>query len=362
MFGAPCNAMKVKCIMNCVSWRMNRGDCITMKNRIAKVPVYGTALALIVCVTLLALWQFGVGYREKRYTIGVAQWITNPEYTRNIEGFKAELARRGFTENKNVRYLFEIANADKTIQQGIMKKFQKAHVDLVYSLTTPGTLVAKSVLAKIPIVFSIVTYPVETGVIKSLANSGCNAVGTRNYMSPSRQFYVFERICPSVRRIAFVHRAGEPNSTIQLAEFKSMFSLRGIEVVDVAATDCDDLRRKLISVIPSVDAVYSACDTLIQSGGEEIVIMVCKEHAKPGFSCNKDGVIKGALVGNVADFADIGRIAGEKSAQILSGVSPQWLRTESPRQDYVIVNAKTAAELHFSIPDDILGMANEVIK
>jgi putative ABC transport system substrate-binding protein len=317
---------------------------------------------MLMCAGGAVLWRFGVFHKEKQITIGIAQWVDNGEYRKNIAGFKSEMEKHGFIEGKNVRYLVEVAAADKTVQQGIMGKFDKARVDLVYSLTTPGTIIAKDVLKKTPIVFSIVTYPVETGVIKDLSNSGCNAVGTRNYMSPSRQFYVFERICSPVRRIAFVHRKDEPNSSIQYNEFKAMLAKRGIEVVDVAARDLADLRVKLSAVILSVDAVYSACDTLIQSGGEEIVIAICKEHAKPGFTCNKDGVLKGALVGNVADFTEIGKISGEKAARILSGAQPQWLRTESPRQDYVIINMKTAAELHRTIPDDVLGMASEIVK
>jgi ABC-type uncharacterized transport system substrate-binding protein len=67
-------------------------------------------------------------------------------------------------------------------------------------------------------------------------------------------------------------------------------------------------------------------------------------------------------VGNVADLAEIGRISGEKAAQILGGTVPQWLRTEGARQDYIIVNMKTAADLHCVVPDDVLGSANEIIR
>jgi putative ABC transport system substrate-binding protein len=333
-----------------------------MKNTYAVPSKLVMAIVLAACVALGAVWLGAAMRKEKKYVVGIAQWINNPEYGKNIASFKAELAKHGFIEGKNIRYLFETANADKTVQHGIMRKFEKARVDLVYSLTTPGTLVAKEELGKTPIVFSIVTYPVETGVVKSLSNSECNAVGTRNYMSPSRQFYVFERIYSSVKRIAFVHRAGEPNSSIQYNEFKSLLSKRGIEVIDVAATDCANLRAKLSAIIMNVDAVYSACDTLIQSGGEEVVILVCKECSKPCFTCNKDGVNKGALVGNVADLAEIGRISGEKAAQILGGTVPQWLRTEGARQDYIIVKMKTAADLHCVVPDDVLGSANEIIR
>ncbi|MFH1762511.1 MAG: ABC transporter substrate binding protein, partial [bacterium] len=107
--------------------------------------------------------------------IGISQWVSNPEYDRNIAGFKDKLAEYGFIENKNLKYIIKIAEADKTKQREIIKSFKDNKVDLIYSLTTPGTLIAKEIIKDIPIVFSIVTYPAKAGVIKSIENSGCNA-------------------------------------------------------------------------------------------------------------------------------------------------------------------------------------------
>ena len=56
-------------------------------------------------------------------------------------------------------------------------------MDLVYSLTTPGTAIVKEVLpSDTPIVFSIVTYPADAGLIESFEYSGNNLVGTSNYV------------------------------------------------------------------------------------------------------------------------------------------------------------------------------------
>ncbi|MFH1761624.1 MAG: ABC transporter substrate binding protein, partial [bacterium] len=183
----------------------------------------------------------------------------------------------------------------------------------------------------------------------------------RNYVPPSRQYYAFERIYSNIKAIAFVHRKGEPNSVIQFNEFRKILEPRGIKVIDIAAVDLDDMRAKLKEVIHLVDAVYSACDTLIQSGGEELVIHLCRAYIKPVFSCNKDGVLKGALIGNVADFYTIGSISGEKASLILQGAEPAWLKTESPREDYIIVNRKTADELNIIIPEEIRIASQEII-
>lgn len=228
-------------------------------------------------------------------------------------------------------------------------------------MTTFGTLTAMEVTKEIPIVFSVVTYPVESNVIASLESSGNNVVGTRNYIPPSRQFFVFERIFPRIRRMAFVRRKGEPNSTIQYQEFEALLSQRGIALIDIAATDLEDIREKLLANIDEIDSIFSACDTLTHAGGEEIIVELSLAYRKPSFACNKEGILKGALAGNVGDFYRIGKISGEKAALILKGSLPTWLRTESPRDDYIIVNADTARKLGITIPDDIMRKAQEVV-
>ena len=61
-------------------------------------------------------------------------------------------------------------------------------------------------------------------------------------------------------------------------------------------------------------------------------------HKKPSFTCNKDGVLKGALIGNVADFYTIGRMSGNKAGLIFKGANSSSLLTESPGENYVCFN------------------------
>ena len=298
---------------------------------------------------------------EKVLIIGIAQWVSNEEYTNNVRGFKDGLAERGYVEGQNIAFIIENPETDKERQREIIQSFIDKKVDLVYSLTTPGTLIAKEMIQNKPIVFSIVTFPVEAGVIDSLETSGNNLVGTRNFISVARQYNQFEKIYPNTKKLAFVHRKGESNSVIQYGEMKELLNKKGIGVIDVAAVDLKDLRTQLNNVINDIDSMYSACDTLIQGGGEEIVIDFSRIQKKPSFTCNKDGVLKGALMGNVADFYTIGKMSGIKAALILGGAKPSSLLTESPAEDYVIINTKTASEIGIDIPEYIIDDAEEII-
>jgi len=326
---------------------------------------------LIAIVGVLILGGIGAYYfgpsTKEMVTIGIARWSDNPEFGRSVDGFKQGLAKNGYKEGENVRFIVKDPQANLDRQREIISSFVADDVDLIFSLTTPGTVIAKEITGKmenpIPVVFSVCTYPVESNLIASLESSKNNLVGTRNYVPFPQQYFVFERLYPDTKSIAVVRRQGEPNSTNQFGEVKILLETRGIRVVDIAAVDLDDMRTKLSDVIGQVDSIYSTCDTLTHSkGGEELIVELALKHKKPSFACNKEGVLKGHLVGNVGDFHAIAQISGEKAALILKGAKPSWLKTESPRDNYIILNQKTADIIELAVPKDILETAKEIVK
>jgi len=298
---------------------------------------------------------------KKMFTIGIARWNSDPTYNGNVEGFKEGLAEMGYVEGENVKFIIKTPESDLEIQRQIIQSFIDEKVDLIFSITTPGTLVAKKMTSEIPIVFSVCTFPVESDIVESLESSGNNTVGTRNYISVERQYDQFEKIYAGTKVLAFVHRKGEANSDAQYLEMKALLKEKGIEVIDIGAVDLDDMRAQLESVIEGVDSIFLACDTLINVGGDEIVIEISKKYKKPCFACLKGSIPKGALVGNVADFHAIGKLSGIKAALILDGANPSSLLTESPVEDYVIINTKTAREVGIEIPQYVLDEAAEIV-
>lgn len=298
---------------------------------------------------------------RKPILVGIARWVTNEEYDRNIAAFKEALTLAGFIEGREIQYLIRNPELDGEKQREIIQEFLDKKVDLIYSLTTPGTLIAKEMTKDIPIVFSIVTYPVEAKVIQSLENSGNNLVGTRNYISINRQLDTFLQIQSGVKNIGCVHRVGEPNSAIQCKELTQAALKKGIRVIDIASASKDALPDDL-EAAGNPDALFSTCDTLIQGGGEEIVIAYAKKNRLPDFSCNKSGLKKGSLIGNIADFAVIGKIAGQKAARLLTGATPQSLKTESPEKDYIMINLARARELGIEVSTEFILSVSEAIE
>jgi putative tryptophan/tyrosine transport system substrate-binding protein len=297
-------------------------------------------------------------------TVGISRYVPsgNTLYDDNIQGFKDGLSQAGLIEGKDIKYVIETANADDHRQKAIAKKFVDQEVDLIYSLTTPGTLIIKEMVTDLPVVYSFSAYPVEVGLIDSLKTSGNNLVGTRNWVAIDEQLSIFREIVPMVSMIGFVHSSGELNSTIQFEEMRSLAATLGVEVVEIAGENLSGLTEALEKTPLNLDAIYSPCDTLVQSEAEDTIIKFAQERKIPSFSCNLSGVEKGNLLSVGADTYQIGKLSGEKAALILEGVTPSSLSTETVARPFIIINLKTANYLNIEIPQAILLKATSIVQ
>jgi len=323
--------------------------------------------AVIVIIIIGGILSFDSSTRIEKdpskdsFKIGIVSWVTNEEFEKNIISFKKYVQLDDHFNENNLQFIERISNADKSKHQEIVQEFIDEKVDLIFTQTTSGTLAVKEMTQKIPIVFSVVTYPVEAGIINDLEQSGNNIVGTRNYISIEEQFDFFLEIS-QVNKIGFIHRENESNSMIQINEAIEYGNKHGIEIIDISATSLENLENKINGNISNVDALYQACDTLVQSGGEEIAIRIATENNKPTFSCNLDGVREGALAGKVANFEDIGQESGSMAHKILEGKDVRNMKTKGPSIAYSIINLKTAESLGIEISKDMEYSVREVIR
>ncbi len=332
---------------------------VVHKQYVVAIRVVGFFFILLAVFLSHPVSSASAKQKEKKIQIGIAPWVNNEEYNKNITAFKKRLALVGFVEGQNTIYYQENAQGDPQKQIKIIQSFVDKKVDLIYSLTTPGTLITKSIAKDIPIVFSVVLFPVETGIIKSFMSSENNCVGTRNYISEGKQLETLFTIFHQVRKMGFIHLKEDPDSTIQLGRMKDMGKNFDLEVIDMPVSSLNELKNFSNE---TVDAFYLACDTFIQTEGEDSIIDMAHNRKIPTLSCSRSGILKGALVGDVVDLTNLGTVAGKKAAAILTGQSPTELITETQQGSYVVVNLKTAASLGLSVPDKLLAISSEIIQ
>lgn len=312
----------------------------------------------LIIMTLCSLFILGslinlYGQTERIYKVGISVWTGYPT---NVKGFKEAMARGGLIEGENVKYLYGKSGLNPEKQREIVLGFKKAEVDLVYSLTTPGTIIVKEIMPQTtPIVFSIVTYPADSGLIESFKYSGNNLVGTSNYVELTNYVKLLKTILPHTKALAIFHRKKEPNSKIQAANMIRLLKREGIRTIDLEPESVEEMRQMALDVEPKVDVFMTTTDTLMQSGGERALIEIALDKKIPILSSNKIGIEEGSTFGPVADFYTLGKMSGEMAVKILKE-NIATVRLQSKIQDppLILINRKSTNILGIQVPEDQL--------
>jgi len=293
------------------------------------------------------------GQTGRIYKVGISVWTGYPT---SVKGFKEAMATGGLIEGKNVKYLYEKSGLNPEKQREIAQGYKAAKVDLVYSLTTPGTTIIKEIMPQTtPIVFSIITYPADSGLIESFEYSGNNLVGTSNYVELTNYVNLLKTILPHTKTLAIFHRKKEPNSKIQAANMIRLLKREGIRTIDLEPESVEEMYQMALDVAAKVDVFMTTTDTLCQGGGEAALIKISLQKKIPILSSNKIGIENGSTFGPVADFYVLGKMSGEMAVKILKkNTNPAMLQTKIHEPPLTLINRRSVAVFGIKIPENKL--------
>lgn len=276
-----------------------------------------------------------------------------------VDGFKAGMAELGYVEGENVNYIYP--GAVGTIE-GLMPAIQslmEADLDLILSLTTPATLVAKQATAgtDIPVIFVPVFDPVKSGIVESLTQPGGNLTGIRGGGLIPKQLEWLLAVAPGTTRIFVPHNPEDHASTQALEDLRGAAANLGVELVVSEVHSEDELNEVLDAIPEGVDAWFSLPSGFLSSHISKIV-ETAVQHRLPLTSM---GSADGGLVSFGPDTYRMGEQASRMAAKILQGTPPADLPVETA-EFFLGINLQTAQAIGLDITDDVLIQADDIIR
>jgi putative ABC transport system substrate-binding protein len=141
-----------------------------------------------------------VGILSDLPVTGPDEWAASP--------FWAPLRSLGWVEGRNLR--IERASAERRLERlpGLARKLVDADVDVIFTAGNEAALAAARATRHIPIVFWGVTFPVEMGLVASLARPGGNVTGVALHLDPdegAKALDFLRELTPKARRLAYLH-------------------------------------------------------------------------------------------------------------------------------------------------------------
>jgi len=170
---------------------------------------------------------------------------------------------------------------------------------------------------------------------------------------------LLKSVFPHAKNVVIFHRLGEPNSKIQAINLKRLMKKTGADVKLVSAKSLDDLNNKAKLIIKDLhpEVLVTTTDTLMQSGGEEVLIKLAKKNKIAILSSNKKGIELGATLGPVADFKILGAMSGLMAGRVLKqGTLPTHMASKTQEPPLILVNRTALKNLKLSMPEHLVNV------
>jgi putative tryptophan/tyrosine transport system substrate-binding protein len=285
----------------------------------------------------------------------------------DLETFRKALSELGYVEHRNYVIESRFADTDWDRLPMLAKDLVDRGVDVIVTIGTP-TVAAKAATTTIPIVMAGSEYPVEGGLVASLARPGGNVTGVTH--SPGPEFagkclQLLKEAAPNIANVAVLWDSGALNQGISLDAQQAVarnlqLTLLPIDVKDVkSAEDFGSILFKIGE--EHADALFIFPNFVNDKHAQAIVDFATARRLPSMFQTHSI-VRKGGLISYYTDWNSLRRRAATYVDKILKGARPADLPVEQPSKLRLVINLKTANALGLTIPLSIMVRADEVIE
>jgi putative ABC transport system substrate-binding protein len=302
----------------------------------------------------------------KVYRVGVlsAGSIALDAVGNGRQAFLERLSDLGWVVGQNLTIEPRHAKGELERLPGFAAELVQLKVDMVVAFGTPAALAAKRATVTVPIVI-VAGDPVGTGLVASLAHPGGNSTGLTNEAGLeifAKRLELLKEMPPKISRLGILtDRSNTAEARGGAATAPSAQALRLTFVpVDVRSPSGFDGAFAVL-IRERVDALTATENSLNVEHKDLIVSFATKNRLVTVFG-ERVFVEAGGLMSYGISFADLLRRLATCMDKILKGAKPADLPIEQPTKFELVINLKTAKALGLTIPQSVLGRADQVIQ
>jgi putative tryptophan/tyrosine transport system substrate-binding protein len=238
-----------------------------------------------------------------------------------------------------------------------------ARVDVIVASGTPPTLAAKQATQSIPIVF-VAHFPVERGIVKSLARPGGNLTGIAIHVPLLKHLELLKETLPAATQVTYLTDAAVWPQSVASAWARIeagglMLKVKLQRVFVQAPQDIESTFSQFKKNHPHALLVDNVTATSV---GEHRLCRLAMKHRLPTIGVSRRFAEAGCLLTYGTDSAEVWRQVAIFVDRILRGTRPADLPVVQPAKFELVINLKTAKSLGLTIPQSLLLRADQVIE
>jgi putative tryptophan/tyrosine transport system substrate-binding protein len=288
----------------------------------------------------------------------------DPEMQASLIALKQELERLNWLDGGNARFDIRFTEGNLDQMRGLTKKMVAMQPDVIFVHTSPLVEVAQKETSTIPIVFVMVSDPVGSGFVASLARPGGNLTGLLLYEESivGKWLGMLKEIAPQMKRVAFI---ANPNASVYyyfLRTAQQVARSFAIELVPSPVDTATDIEGVIRSFADTPNGGLFFPPNVASLAHRDLIIGLAARYRLPAVYSFRYFPLEGGLMSYGVEQVDVFRQAASYVDRILRGAKPAELPVQAPTNYKTVVNLKTAKALGLDVPSSLLVRADEVIE
>jgi putative ABC transport system substrate-binding protein len=300
--------------------------------------------------------------RVRRVGVLIGTQEGDPEGMTRLAAFEQALAISGWINGSNVHIDVRWLAGDAERIPIETAELVSLQPDAIFAATTPVIAALKKIAGTIPIIFVLVSDPVGSGFVQSLAQPGGNITGFLNFESSlvGKWLGLLTEAAPGVRRVSALFNPQTTNRTYYLDTLRTAAATAGIPTVTAEVHDDNDVDVAIGRL--QGDGGLIVMPDGFTSAHRQVIISAAAQYRVPAIYPYGYMATDGGLMAYGAEAIDFYRRAASYVDRILRGEKPADLPVQAPTKFQFIVNLKTAKALGLIVPPTLLATADEVIE
>ncbi|MBN2808959.1 MAG: ABC transporter substrate-binding protein [Deltaproteobacteria bacterium] len=330
-------------------------------------------VSLLLLPAVILLFQgpgvVSVQAAEKRvHKIAVFAFAT--PFLKAYEGLRAGLAAQGYKLDSDLIFAVHSLERDTSGVTGLLRSALSADFDLIFSITTPVTQAVQASLldlgATVPVVFTSVADPLGSRVVADLRHPGANFTGVSHIsieLLPQR-LLLFKKAFPQMQRVAVFF---DPQEEISKRSFTQSYLRQAANdagvtlMVNHVRSHEEMLAACRNFTVEQADALFMVPDALSVAHFTELLELSHRLRI-PLMVIDNMLLQRGGVMGYSPGFYDVGFQAATIVEQIFHGVPAGEIAVQNPEKVKLVVSLKEAQALGLELSDEILLLADEVLR
>jgi putative ABC transport system substrate-binding protein len=284
-----------------------------------------------------------------------------------VATFGQALHQLGWVEGQNIRVDIRWSAGDAQLARLYAAQLIGLMPEVIVASSTTNLMAIQQATDTVPVVFLLVSDPVEQGFVTSMTKPGGHLTGFSmfEFSVGGKWLDLLKEIAPSLARVAVMFNPDtSPQSKFFMRSIEAAAPSHGAEATVVPVRASADIEPAFANFAGAPNGGLILPTDSFTNLRQNLIVELAARFRLPSISANDTFPKDGGLMyyGANVNLLDQFRQAASYVNRILKGEKPGDLPVQRADKYSLVINLKTAKALGLTVPLPLTGLADELIE